>query len=419
MTVLYHLVGRKGIDSMQPQFQPYQTASQKASSGFLKFFITCVIIAGVLFSDIIFFQMINAMFPPGIMQAVAIVGALTTGLSVLLLYWGKQQLFRPGGQILASWIFTGIEVLVMIMNDILYFALQSGGHLNDVFMATWRVFCPATPVISVIGWLILVFLDPARAIHHKHLEMHDEIAESEIDYQRMLHRTRMQAKYQAMADMGSHLAMIIQEESQPALIEGARKTGSQIVSSLTNTPLIGFTQARKIARPRVVDADPVEEEEMEEAASRTHTLDPHKVKSQVDTEKKPLEKKPLIDFSLPKLPRQKGKETAILTDERGITEEKIDTSEEETTQDHDPLADSYADSMEEETIENDRADWSLADWRQRRNDIDAWSFDQEWKEYHGDTPFPDDRPKPTPKKAAPAKKKVTRRKVLGMESQDA
>ena len=49
-----------------------------------------------------------------------------------------------------------------------------------------------------------------------------------------------------------------------------------------------------------IDDPPVEEEEEVPVASHEQVLDPHGVKTRVDAEKKPLQKKPLIDFSLPK-----------------------------------------------------------------------------------------------------------------------
>jgi hypothetical protein len=157
------------------------TASQEASTGFLRFFITAVIVVGVVFSDIIYYQIIGIMFPPGLMQGIGILGALTTAASVILLYWGKQTLFRPGHQVIFAWIFTAVEVVTMIMNDILYFSLQSGGHINDQFMGIWKIICPAAPVISVLGWLILVFLDPARGLLHKRMEKQDKLAKAEVD----------------------------------------------------------------------------------------------------------------------------------------------------------------------------------------------------------------------------------------------
>lgn len=133
-----------------------------------------------------------------------------------------------------------------------------------------------------------------------------------------------------------------------------------------------------------------------EAASREQVLDPHGVKPQVDNEKKKIEKKPLIDFSLPK-----GVSSKMT--------QKIDTA--------------IADPEEEETIENgpsndDPSKRTMADWRQYRNEVDAWTFEAAWQEEHDDLEFPDDRPAPKKRTGGKQRKNVTRREVLGMEKQE-
>ncbi len=261
-------------------------------------FVWIIILLGVGFSDVIYFMMVSTMFPDaGMMQGIAFAGAITTALSVLLLYHGKKKIFRPGKQVWTAWAFTGVEILVMISNDILYFAKMNGGSL-DAFMSFWRVFCPAAPVISVLGWLLISYFDPSRTLLHvkmskadslarSEVTMHAEIEQSEIDFKLAMHRMRMDAKYAAADDMQRHLAKSIQYEVQEDLRLGAGDMGRDIASSLTNTPISQLSQPRK---PKVVDADPPVVAPAI-AAHKVQQVDPHKVKPEVDSEKKPLEEK--------------------------------------------------------------------------------------------------------------------------------
>jgi hypothetical protein len=271
---------------------------EKDAHDFHGAFVWIIILLGVGFSDIIYFQMVSTMFPnAGLMQGIAFAGAITTALSVLLLYHGKKKIFRPGKQVWTAWVFTAVEIAVMMANDILYFAKMNGGSL-DAFMSFWKVFCPAAPVLSVLGWLLISYFDPSRALLHLKMSksdeleasearMHAEVEQSEIDFKRAMHNARMDAKYAALEDMQRHLAKAIQYEVQEDLRLGAGDMGRDIASSLTNTPISQLSQPRK---PRVVDADPPAVDPAI-AAHKVQFVDPHKVKPEVDSEKKPFEEK--------------------------------------------------------------------------------------------------------------------------------
>jgi hypothetical protein len=187
-----------------------------------------------------------------------------------------------------------------------------------------------------------------------------------------------------------------------------RTTIQDVVGSLPAS-----SQTRQIAAPRIIDADRsvlVEtEEEQVPVSSRTQTLDPTNVREKIDTEKKSFKDKikGALNFSTP--------EKAIVED---FATDNQPVKRTHKIQDDDPLADDYADPMEEEVEKDNPANWNLVDWRTYRNKVDAWSFEKVWQEYHGDIPFPDDRTKIATKKSASAKKKVSRREVLGMEKQE-
>ena len=400
---------------MQSMNEVHTSANKKAIKGICMFFGACILIGGITYSEILFLGIISNLFPSGPMAIGAMLGAVTTGASVLLLVLAKSHWFRPGSQLIVAWIFTGVEVLILIFNDILAYQIHQGGQL-DQYTATWRLFCVAAPVISVVGWILCFYFDPQRSIDHKRMEMEDNHQKAQIDFEHKMHTQVLMARYKAAGMVGTKLEEKIETQLNYHLEKAAAKFAAKVASdfigeNVSHVELMGNTP--KQLPTRVVNADPIEEE-TEEAASRPHTVDPSNVREKVDNEKKPLVKKPLIDFSLPKgLKGKQDKQTQKI--DTPVTESPV-----ETTQDDDPLAPNYSedDTLENGPSDDDPSKWNLVDWRQYRNEVDAWTFDQVWEEYHGDIPFPNDRLASTKRTGGKQSGKVTRRQVLGMENQD-
>lgn len=335
-------------------------------------FVWFIILIGVGFSDFIYFQMVSTMFSKDdpLMQGIAFAGAITTALSVLLLYHGKKKIFRPGKQVWTAWAFTVIEIGVMIANDILFFAQKNGGS-PDSFLAFWKVFCPAAPVISVAGWLLISYFDPSRALLHVKMSKSDslarsethmqaEIEQSEIDFKLAMHRSRMDAKYAALEDMQRHLAKAIQYEVQEDLRLGAGDMGRDIASSLTNTPISQLSRPRK-----VVDADPPQLAAPALAASKDQVLDPGQVKPEVDAEKK----KSLGD-------KLWGIRDAIDAKFDG----RKDESPVEQSQEEKPIED------KQPKLPSDPSKWSHKHWMIAKDTLPWREYKKIFDEYRGDEP---------------------------------
>lgn len=176
-------------------------------------------------------------------------------------------------------------------------------------------------------------------------------------------------------------------EQIPALAQGManfeiQRLAQELVGHL---PPAAPPQTRQIESARIVDSPRLAPAK---AAHVRQKIDPHKVKPQVDSEKKSIEEKKSIfgrfHDGVDKVFFKNGKDDSGVAD--GELEPPVDYEEEEEIETVDP--------MEEELEEDNPAKWNLVDWRQYRNEADAWTFDQTWKEYNGETPFPDDRPQP-------------------------
>ncbi len=365
--------------------RPHLTANRKAVVNICKFFGVVILIGGVVYSEILFLGIVSALFPSGPMAIGAMLGAVTTGASILVLVLAKSTWFRPGTQLAVAWIFTGVEVTILILNDILAYQIHQGGHL-DQYMAAWRLFCVAAPVVSVIGWILCFYFDPERAIEHKRMEMEDNQAKSQIDFETKMHHKVLAARYKAADMVGVKLEEKIETQLNYHLEKAAAKFAAKVASdfigeSVPHTELMGSKPPKQLSGGKVVDADPVQE-----AASPDTRVDPYGVKKQVDNEKK---KKPLVDFSLPK-----GVSSKMT--------QKIDTA----------VADPEEDPIEEEEIEE--PDYG----EPAKKDLTSMSMDEAWQEIdskNAEAPVE----APTKKgKGGRKPKNVTRREVLGLENRD-
>src|SRR5271165_6171960 len=98
-----------------------QSANMVAMQQIVKWSGLVFIALGVLYSDVMFISMMLDAFPSGILRIAAIAGAMLTSVSIVFLLLGKSYVFRPGLQYIWAWFFTGIEVLVAVLNIIVSF----------------------------------------------------------------------------------------------------------------------------------------------------------------------------------------------------------------------------------------------------------------------------------------------------------
>lgn len=208
-----------------------ETSNSKAIVGAVKFFAALIIVGSVLYSEILFLGIISVLFPAGILLVGASIGAVTTGMSILVLCLGKSHWFRPGYQLIAAWTFTLVEVAILIMNDVLSYAIHS--HATDSWLLTWKSICPAAPVFSLVGWILIFYFDPQRAIRHKQMEMVDTVAKAQIDFESMMHEKAMAMQRKAAAMVEAQLEKNIETKILPFIEQAATKFTAKIASQLT------------------------------------------------------------------------------------------------------------------------------------------------------------------------------------------
>ena len=213
------------------------TANQKAVAGLAKFLSACIIVGVVLFCEIMYLSIVSVAFPDGLFRSLASFGAMAGGLSVLVLLLGKMFWFPEGGQAIASWAFTGVEMLVLILNVLLAFELKSG-HV-DSYLSAWLTVSPASPVIALVGWVAMWMLDSSTKARHAQLAQEQKQHISALQFQSSVHDAQMELQH-TMLD--SHTQYLMEyansTELQAEIREAAKKLARENLSILSGINIV-------------------------------------------------------------------------------------------------------------------------------------------------------------------------------------
>lgn len=209
------------------------SASEVGASKVVKAFVWLVVLGVVGYSEVLYLGIIGNLFPPGVLYVACLLGAFCTGISVICLYAGKSVWFRPGTQLIAAWGFTVVEVVVLVMNDILAQAIRQQATI-DQYLSLYKFCVPAVPVLALVGWGILFALDPAQKVKHARMEMADEQAEMQLQFEREQFDAKMEVQRQALDIMKQQLAAEIASQASIAHIQmGATRVASDAIKQLT------------------------------------------------------------------------------------------------------------------------------------------------------------------------------------------
>lgn len=221
----------------------------RAAAGSVKFFAYVIITMVVLYTDIMFVSLMWKAFPGGFLTILAIGGAFATGLSIIALMIGKNHWFRPGGQLIWAWCFTVLEIVVSILNVLTSVLTALNQPLGG--LSSWIDFAPATPVVALVGWIIILYLDRERAQMHEQMEMDDDIADAEREHKRQVHAARMDLKATALEQQKEYLKMHLSSaDVQRVLSEGSYEIARGIVSEIIQRPIM----PARSAAPRIIDS---------------------------------------------------------------------------------------------------------------------------------------------------------------------
>lgn len=243
------------------------TPNQKAVAGLAKFLSACIIVAVVLFCEIMYLSIVSIAFPDGVFRTLASLGAIAGGLSVLVLLLGKMYWFPEGGQEIASWAFTGLEIVVLVLNVLLAYQLKKGNV--DGYLTMWETFSPASPVLALIGWVAMWMLDGSTRSRHAQLAQEQKEEKSRLQFQASVHEAQMELQNTMLESHTQYLLEYANStELQNEIRTAARKLAQQNLSVLSginvvarlNSPssnvvegTVSLAQTDTIAPPQNID----------------------------------------------------------------------------------------------------------------------------------------------------------------------
>src|SRR5712691_3684966 len=167
--------------------------------------LTALVVLSVSgYGTVIYIQLMGKVFPSGPLQLACYMGAAANLVLMLVLLVGKFVWFRPGAHEVASWIVTGVELLVVILNMILSYQLAGGQPLQS-FMATWHYFAPVSPVFSMVGAIVLIMTSSELRKKHHELEIEERKDRAETEFGMAMHQAEMEVRTQYLGFVKNNL----------------------------------------------------------------------------------------------------------------------------------------------------------------------------------------------------------------------
>lgn len=198
------------------------------------------------FGDVMYIVLMSNKFPSGPLLIVCYLGAITSFLCTVYLLIGKSTLFSPGPQMAFSWIVLAVELVLIAMNIVLVFSGSNASQLTEAW-SMWVA--PITPVINLVGIIVLYFLDAEQVEKHEDMEMHAELRKQARDYDKAVATAKLALQYKQLDYLTSELE---RATDNPATLATLRDHANEMSNALL-TSLTG----RSYARPtKVVEANP-------------------------------------------------------------------------------------------------------------------------------------------------------------------
>src|SRR5579872_1562673 len=172
-----------------------ESANAKALRGLMIGLAALVVLAVSGYGTVIYIQLMGKVFPSGPLLMACYMGAFANVVLMLVLLVGKFVWFRPGAHEVASWIVTGVELLVAILNMILAYQLASGNAPTG-FVAAWYYIAPISPVFSMVGAIVLIMTSSELRKKHHALEIEEQKERAERDFELSMHEAEMEVRHQ-------------------------------------------------------------------------------------------------------------------------------------------------------------------------------------------------------------------------------
>lgn len=175
--------------------KPFKESANAGAWRVLMIVLASLVVLSVSgYGTVIYIELMGKVFPSGPLQLACYMGAGANFLLMLVLLVGKFTWFRPGAHEVTSWLVTGTELLVAVLNMMLEFQLASGPVTG--IMAAWLYLAPVSPIFSMIGAIALIMTSTEMRRRHKALEIEEEKEQAERELDLAMHQGQIGVRAQ-------------------------------------------------------------------------------------------------------------------------------------------------------------------------------------------------------------------------------
>ena len=242
---------------MQQMRKRFQEGSNTKAVRVLMIGLAALVVLSVSgYGTVIYIQLMGKVFPTGPLQIACYMGAAANLVLMVVLLVGKFVWFRPGAHEVASWIVTGVELLVAILNMILAYQLASGTQPTG-FLSAWYYLAPISPVFSMVGAIVLIMTSSELRKKHHALEIEEQKERAERDFDLSMHEAEMEVKHQYLGFVKNNLVDELNApERQIEMKNHASVLVAQVlsgISGLSSVPRLSQRSSESATTPRDVE----------------------------------------------------------------------------------------------------------------------------------------------------------------------
>jgi len=228
-------------------------ANVKALRGLMIGLAALVVLAVSGYGTVIYIQLMGKVFPSGPLLMACYMGAFANVVLMLVLLVGKFVWFRPGAHEVASWIVTGVELLVAILNMMLAFELATGQTLSSLMQA-WYYLAPVSPVFSMVGAITLIMTSTELRKRHRELELQEQKDQKEREFDLAMHAAEMEVKHQYLGFIQSKLTSELNAPERHAeMADHAALLVSEVLSGISGLQSVPRLRGPRLPSEQVVE----------------------------------------------------------------------------------------------------------------------------------------------------------------------
>jgi hypothetical protein len=239
------------------------TKNAQAVRTIAKVISVIILVLGVIYAETMYLSVVEKSFPEGFLRVFAMAGAIVGGLSVLLLLLAKSYWFTEGLQLVFAYCFTGVEVLLMVLNILVAFDTVGGAAKDSWLQIVNQYVSPATPVIAIIGWTIIWSLDASSKRRHAQANLEEEQADAEQEYSRDVALAGLNLRKKFLTVVTSNM----EEELQSAHVRRQAQIAASQMAAEALSEVVGMPVAPRIGREELQALPAGMEQKLEEVAA--------------------------------------------------------------------------------------------------------------------------------------------------------